>query len=115
MIVILCTAGQVESEAFICSLQKFVEMATLGEFSTRLEIVGAFLEDMIRKGVCEPRHSETRDVCVAYLPLGAAESVIRCLGNTLMYYQQFGEAVEQSIKQLVSPVEKEFNVSLRDN
>ena len=43
-------------------------------------------------------------------PLGATEVAVQCLGNTLMYYKQFSEAVEQAIQKLVAPVEKEFNV-----
>ena len=42
--------GSFESEDFISSLQKFVETATLGEFNARLEIITAFLQDMIQKG-----------------------------------------------------------------
>ena len=48
--VTMCCTGGFESEDFISSLQKFVETATLGEFNARLEIIAAFLQDMIQKG-----------------------------------------------------------------
>ena len=147
-VIVHCT-GNFESEDFISSLQKFVETATLGEFNARLEIIAAFLQDMIQKGarkiniltgssifcyvkvtlacpscskrwfcpvssgsaeVGHPSHTFVFMDSVISFPLGATEGAVRCLGNTLMYYKQFSEAVEQAIQKLVAPVEKEFNV-----
>ena len=60
--------------------------------------------------VRHPSHTFVFMDSVISFPLGATEGAVRCLGNTLMYYKQFSEAVEQAIQKLVAPVEKEFNV-----
>lgn len=41
------------------------------------------------------------------LYIGARGS--QCLGNILMYYGQFSDAVEQEIQDLVSPVKRDFD------
>ncbi len=33
-----------------------------------------------------------------------------CLGNVLMFYGQFKDAVEKALQGLVAPIEKEFSV-----
>ena len=89
-----------------------METATLGDFSTRLDLVTAFLAEVTLKGnflfgytiIC----SFFYFLCFSHFAGGSSAG--RCLGNVVMYYRQFSEKVEQSIQQLIAPVEKEFNV-----
>lgn len=42
--------------------------------------------------------------------IAGAFALAHSLGNTLMFYKQFSEAVERAMQSLVAPVTKEFNV-----
>lgn len=90
-----------------------METATLGEFSTRLDIVTAFLAEVNLKGnflLLGWHLLLVFDVFSFHNCIAGASCTGHCLGNVVMYYRQFSVKVEQAIQQLITPVEKQFNV-----
>lgn len=99
-------------DEFITSLQRFMETSTLGEFTIRLKFVEAFLAGLSQRGMLTCCQGFDR-----FLPFDQSIDLVgycsasHCLGNIMMYYGQFSDAVEKAIQGLVVPVEKEFKVS----
>lgn len=75
---------------FCQAIQQFMEQSSLGEYSFRLIIIEGFAS-----------HNN-----VVSVP-GPVQAV---LWNTLHFYQQFANTVEQAIERLSLPIVKEFKV-----
>ncbi|XP_032235337.2 midasin-like isoform X2 [Nematostella vectensis] len=82
---------QTDSESLLVEpLQKFIESSSLGEFAARMSMLHAFYNQYNSAG-------EISNDKIAAIML-----------NVYMYYKQFSPSVEQTIKHIRDPIEKEL-------
>ncbi len=85
-----------------------MENSSLGEFSTRLELVVTFQMEMLAAGIV----ILFIIICLLnnYVSIPGRYSVSDVLGNVHLYYSQYSDCVLTAINKMTATIIKEFRV-----